>query len=75
MALRFLGELLNRLGAAGVTEPGDRAVVRSLLSGIAAEQIANDPHGHLFTDQTERAVRAILAAIGPTAPPGARPRP
>jgi hypothetical protein len=29
--------------------------------GLAAEQIANDPAGHLFADQTERGIRAVLA--------------
>jgi len=38
--------------------------VRSVMSGTAAEQIANDPEGHhLFSDQTERGIRAVLAAI------------
>ena len=64
VALTVLGELIERLAAAGITEPGDLALVRSVMSGIAAEQIANDPGGHLFTDQTERGIRAVLAAIG-----------
>jgi AcrR family transcriptional regulator len=63
VALTVLGELTERLAAAGITEPADVALVRGLMSGIAAEQIANDPEGHLFTDQTERGIRAILAAI------------
>lgn len=63
VALSVLGELIERLAAAGVTEPADLALVRSVMSGIAAEQIANDPGGHLFTDQTERGIRAVLAAI------------
>jgi len=33
------------------------------VSGIAAEQIANDPNGRLFASQTERAMRAILAVM------------
>jgi AcrR family transcriptional regulator len=62
VALTVLGELIDRLRAAGVTEPPDLALVRSVMSGIVAEQIANDPGGHLFTDQTERGIRAVLAA-------------
>jgi AcrR family transcriptional regulator len=63
IALTVLGELVERLAAAGVTDPADLALVRSLLSGIAAEQTANDPGGRLFADQTARGVRAVLAEI------------
>jgi AcrR family transcriptional regulator len=61
-ALAVLRELIERLAAAGITEPEDVALVRSMMSGIVAEQIANDPGGQLFTQQTERAVRAVMAA-------------
>jgi len=40
-----------------------RALVRSGTSGTEGEQIATDPAGHLFSDQTERGIRAVLAAI------------
>ncbi len=63
VALTVLRELVSRLAAAGVREPADLALVRSVISGIAAEQIANDPRGHLFADQTERGIRAVVAAI------------
>ena len=63
VALTVLAELVERLATAGVTEPPDLALVRSVMSGIAAEQIANDPAGRLYADQTERGVRAVLAHI------------
>ncbi len=63
VALSVLQELVDRLSAAGVTLPADVALVRSVMSGIVAEQIANDRDGHLFIDQTERAIRAVLGAI------------
>jgi AcrR family transcriptional regulator len=63
IALTVLGELLDRLAAAGVTEPADLALVRCVTSGVAAEQIANDPAGRLFADQTERGIRAVLTEI------------
>jgi AcrR family transcriptional regulator len=65
VALTVLQELLDRLAAAGVTEPADIGLVRSVMSGLAAEQIANDPQGRLFANQTERGIRAVLYAIGP----------
>jgi AcrR family transcriptional regulator len=61
IALSVLQELIDRLSAAGVTKPAHLALVRSVMSGIVAEQIANDPHGRLFIDQTQRGIRAILA--------------
>ena len=63
IALTVLHELAERLAAAGVTRAADIALVRSLMSGLVAEQIANEPTGHLFTDQTERGIRAVLRAI------------
>lgn len=63
IALTVLRELVDRLAAAGITKPADIALVRSVMSGIAAEQIANDPRGRLFADQTERAVRSVIDTI------------
>jgi AcrR family transcriptional regulator len=74
VALTVLQELVDRLAAAGVSDPADQALVRSVMSGIVAEQIANDPDGHLFTDQTDRAIRAVLADIDSPAPGADRPR-
>jgi AcrR family transcriptional regulator len=74
VALTVLRELVDRLAVAGVEDDADRALVRSVMSGIVSEQIANDPAGHLFADQTERAVRAVLAEIGVRRPPDRRRR-
>ncbi|MBF4761948.1 TetR/AcrR family transcriptional regulator [Nocardioides islandensis] len=63
IALTVLGELVGRLAAAGITAAPDLALVRAMMSGLAAEQIANAPRGRLFVDQTERGIRAVLAAI------------
>ena len=57
------GRAARPAGRAGVTEPADLALVRCVMSGVAAEQIANDPAGRLFADQTERGIRAVLAEI------------
>lgn len=69
-ALGVLEVLVQRLAAAGVTDAADLALVRSLLSGIAAEQTANDPGGRLFADQIARGVRALLREIRTAAPAG-----
>lgn len=74
VALDVLGVLRQRLGAAGVTAVADIAIVRSLMSGIAAEQIANDSTGRTFVDQTERAIRYVLAALTTSTPRPTRKR-
>lgn len=63
VALSVLAVLVDRLAAAGVSEPADLALVRSVMSGIAAEQIANDASGRLFVEQTPRAIRGVLNLI------------
>lgn len=63
VALGALSVLQERLAAAGITDVADVAVVRSLMSGVAAEQIANDPDGRLFADQTARAMGYVLQAL------------
>jgi hypothetical protein len=52
IALTVVAELHDPLAAACVTPPADVALVRT-LSGLAAEQMANDPQGRLFAAQTE----------------------
>lgn len=71
IALGVLHVLVDRLAAAGITEPADLALVRSVMSGIVAEQIANDPPGRLFADQAERAIRSVIDTI--RSPRGTRP--
>jgi hypothetical protein len=62
VALVVLAGLTRRLAAAGVTAEPDVALVRGLISGLAAEQSANDPSGRLFADQTARGIRALVSA-------------
>lgn len=59
-----LGVLTARLADAGVVDPADVALVRALISGAAAEQIANDPGGRDYTGQVGRGIRAITSASG-----------
>lgn len=63
IALDVLAVLIERLAAVGVTDTADVAIVRSMMSGLAAEQIANDPTGRTFADETERAIRYLVAAL------------
>lgn len=63
IALDVLAVLIERLAAVGVTDTADLAIIRSMMSGLAAEQIANDPTGRTFADETERAIRYLVAAL------------
>lgn len=60
IALGCLHVLVERLSTAGITDPADIALIRGLISGLAAEQIANDPQGRLFADQADRGIRALV---------------
>ena len=63
IALDCLGILVHHLAGAGVTKPGDIALVRGLISGLAAEQIANDPGGRQFVKQVPRGIEALLTSM------------
>ena len=63
VALGVLNLLTERLSAAGIRNQRDITLVRSLMSGIAAEQIANDPLGRTFADSTAYGMRSLLASL------------
>jgi AcrR family transcriptional regulator len=73
VALRCLQVLIDRLAAVGITEADDVALVRGLISGLASEQLANEPGGRQYISQVERGIRAVLAALAPPAV-GTEPR-
>jgi hypothetical protein len=60
VALRCLGALTSRLSAAGVIDDARIALVRGIISGLASEQIANDPHGRQFADHVGAGIRFLL---------------
>jgi hypothetical protein len=59
-----LCELVDRLAKAGIKDHPGLALIRSAMSAIAAEQMANNPEGRVFDDETQRGIRALI--------PGAR---
>lgn len=74
VALGCLSVLVESLSAAGITDPADLALIRGLISGLAAEQIANEPQGRLFADQAGRGIRALVVTSIGSADSGAPPR-
>jgi len=49
--------------AAGIRSANDVVLLRALINGLAAEQIANEPGGRRFISQAERAVALLLDSI------------
>lgn len=50
----------ERAALAGVRDAADVDVLRALINGLAAEQIANEPGGDRFISQAERAMALVL---------------
>jgi hypothetical protein len=67
VALGYVNVPVGRLSAAGITDPADIALIRGLISGLAAEQIANEPQGRVFADHADRGIRALVTTcVGST---------
>src|ERR1700694_3041653 len=64
VAAEALSYLERWLGAAGLTEPADVDLCRALLTGLAGQQIANDPRGTRWTKLLERAIDGLLGTAG-----------
>ena len=63
LALEFYEIARGRLAAAGVSDPGDVDVFSALVSGLAHQQVANDPGGDRWVRLAERAVDVFLADV------------
>lgn len=63
LALEFYSLAQQRLTAAGVTNPGDADVFTAIVSGLAHQQVANDPGGDRWVRQARRATDMFLADV------------
>ena len=63
LALEFYGLAVQRLAAAGVHAQGDVDIFSALVSGLAHQQIANDPGGKRWVRQAGRVVEMFLADV------------
>ena len=63
LALEFYEIARQRLAAAGVSDPSDVDVFSALVSGLAHQQVANDPGGDRWVRLAERAVDMFLADV------------
>jgi AcrR family transcriptional regulator len=62
-AQRFFELMVARLGAAGLDEPTDVDVFSAIVSGLAHQQVANDPGGDRWVVLARRVVEALVAGI------------
>ncbi len=73
-SLEFYRHATALCAKAGITTEADIDLFSALISGMAHQQVANDPGGHRWADHAERAVDMLLAAARhPTTPPGRQP--
>ncbi|MDN5765548.1 MAG: TetR/AcrR family transcriptional regulator, partial [Humibacillus sp.] len=54
-SLEFSRRAVARCGQAGITAAADIDLYSALIGGMAHQQVANDPGGHRWADQAERA--------------------
>jgi len=63
LAVEFFEFGRRLLAAAGVTDPEDFDVFTALVSGLADQQVANDPGGDRWVRHSERVVEMFFADI------------
>lgn len=68
VAVAALARMEGALAAAGVTDPDASDLSTAVMTGLASQQIANDPGGHRWERLVDRAV-AMLHAEFPGSPP------
>lgn len=62
-ALEFYGIARQRLASAGVSDPADVDVFSALVTGLAHQQVANDPGGDRWVLLADRVVGMFLADV------------
>ncbi|MFI5054572.1 MAG: TetR/AcrR family transcriptional regulator, partial [Acidimicrobiia bacterium] len=63
LAVEFYETGRQRLAAAGVTDQSDMDLFTALVSGLAHQQVANDPGGDRWVRQAGRAVEMFLVDV------------
>jgi len=63
LATEFLETIVRQLRAAGVTSPTDIDIYTSMIAGLGAQQIANDPGGDRWTKHLERVLKMFFSYI------------
>jgi AcrR family transcriptional regulator len=74
-ARQFFELMTGRLDAAGVDGPGEVDLFSAIVSGLAHQQVANDPGGDRWVVLARRVVEAMLADIDRRSGPRSRTKP
>jgi AcrR family transcriptional regulator len=72
LALQFYEIARQKLAATGASDPGDVDVFSALVTGLAHQQVANDPGGHRWVRLSARAVDMFLADVDRRRPANAQ---
>lgn len=64
LAAEALGFLERWLGATGLTDSADVDLLRAVQTGLAGQQIANDPGGMRWIGLVDRAIDGVLCSAG-----------
>ena len=64
LAVQQLDELVAALAAVGVTDPAHADLYTGLISGLTAQQIANDPGGDRWLRVLDDAIDMFLDHVG-----------
>jgi AcrR family transcriptional regulator len=76
LAVAALQALVDVLASAGVRDASDIDLFTALMTGLASQQVSNDPQGRRWSQLVDRAVDTFLSATaGDSRPPGASARP
>jgi AcrR family transcriptional regulator len=71
LAESSLGALSEILAAAGAGGPGDVDLFTALMTGLASQQVSNDPHGRRWAQLVGRSVDMFLYALSNSRSTGA----
>lgn len=68
VAIAVLDDLREQLAAIGITDPASADLWTAVMTGLASQQIANDPGGIRWHRLLDSAVQMLLAATRPAEP-------
>ncbi len=65
LAVRVYTAMTSDLGRVGVSDPAAADLLTALLTGLASQQIANDPGGDRWRTLVDRAIDMYLSEVAP----------
>ncbi|MFA7322809.1 MAG: TetR/AcrR family transcriptional regulator [Candidatus Nanopelagicales bacterium] len=65
IAIEAVGQLQLAFNRAGITDPAAPDLATAVMTGLASQQLANDPGGRRWSDLVDRAVSMLLTELAP----------